>query len=80
MQTQPVSARPLLPSGSWDGEQAGKPISYLPPVLKCFFFLLFSFLLLITYPKGGELNLYNSRDFTFAAHQPNPLTAHREEQ
>ena len=32
------------------------------------------------YPKGAELNLYNSRDFTFAAHQPNPLTAHREEQ
>lgn len=28
-------------------------------------------------PKGAELNPYNPRDFTFTAHQPNPLTAHR---
>lgn len=32
------------------------------------------------YSKEEKLNLYNPRDFTFAAHQPNALTAHREEQ
>lgn len=43
-------------------------------------FIFFFFFLLITYPKGEELNLYNSRDFMFTAHQPNPLTDHRKEQ
>lgn len=63
-----------------NGERARKLISHLPPVPKHFFFLFSSFLLLITYPEGAELDLYNSRDFRFAARQPNPLTAHREEQ
>lgn len=65
----------------WDGEQVGKLISYLPPFLKHFFFFPFSFLflLLTMYPEGAELNLYNSREFAFAAHQAHPLTAHRDE-
>lgn len=28
-------------------------------------------------PKGAQLNLYNPGEFTFTAHQPNPLRAHR---
>lgn len=63
------------------GWGTGREANLLSPSFsEMLFFLLFSFLLLITYPEGGELNLYNSRDFTFAAHQPNPLTVHREEQ